>query len=85
MKRTKKNSALNLMVLAIPRNKAASPTIHCLDYFNTRDPDTTKYYSMFTADLGAGKVFLSSTFKDLGIKGMKNVCAAEFGTLFALS
>lgn len=83
--RTKPNSALNLIVLAIPRNGQVSPSIHCLNFFKTNDPARVAYYSMHTADFGAGKVFLSATFKDLNIKGLTNLHPAPFGQLFTLA
>jgi predicted glutamine amidotransferase len=82
--RTKENSALNLIVLAIPRAENAPPAIHCLNYFKTQEPGRVAYYTMYTADFGGGKVFMSSTFKDLKIKGLTKIEVAPFGELFNL-
>jgi predicted glutamine amidotransferase len=82
--RTKHNSALNLMVLAIPRDQTLPPAVHCLNFFKTEVPERIAYYTMYTADLGGGKVFFSSTFKDLGFKGLTDLKRAPFDQLFSL-
>lgn len=82
--RTRPNSALNLIVLAIPRNGQVSPSIHCLNFYKTKEPGRVAYYTMYTADFGGGKVFVSATFKDLGIKGLTHIQPAPFGRLFRL-
>lgn len=82
--RTKPNSALNLLVLAIPRDEKIPPAIHCLNFYKTEEPGRVAYYKMYTADFDGGKVFLSSTFKALGIKGLTNIKAAPFGQIFSL-
>jgi hypothetical protein len=84
-KRTKPNSALNLVILALPRDKATPPALHCLNFYKTEDPARMAYYKMFTAEFGDGKVFFSSTFKDLGIKGLINIKAAPTEELFSLT
>jgi hypothetical protein len=83
--KTKPNSALNLLVLAIPRDEKTPPAIHCLNYYRTVKAGKVAYYKMYTADLAGGKVVLSSTFKDLGIKGLTNIKPAPFGRLFSFS
>jgi predicted glutamine amidotransferase len=83
-KRTKRNSALNLIMLAIPRDKRGVAMLHCLNYYKTENADRMKYYRMYTADLRGGRMFLSSTFMNLGIQGAANVKEAEFGKLFRL-
>ena len=82
--RTRQNSALNLMVLAIPRDQTASPAVLCLNFYKTQDPARAAYYKMYTADLDGGKLFLSSTFRDLEIEGLTGVKEAPFGQLFRL-
>jgi hypothetical protein len=84
-KRTKANSALNLLLLTIPRDGTMTPTIHCLNYFKTAQPERADYYRMYTGDFAGGKVVLSSTFKDLGIGGLTNIEPAPFNQLFCLS
>ncbi len=84
-KRTRPNSALNLLVLAIPRDGKNPPAIHCLNFYKTDEPGRVAYYKMYTAGLAGGKVVLSSTFKDLGINGLANIQAAPFGQLFSFS
>jgi hypothetical protein len=82
--RTKPNSALNLIMLTIPRDEKIPPVVHCLNYYKTEEPDRIAYYKMYTGDYAGGKVFLSSTFKDLEIEGLTNIKAAPFGQLFSL-
>src|ERR1039458_2663022 len=79
--RTRPNSALNLLVLAIPRDGKTPPAIHCLNFYKTDEPGRVAYYKMYTADLAGGKVVLSSTFKDLAIKGLTNIKPAPFDQL----
>jgi predicted glutamine amidotransferase len=81
---TKDNSALNLVVMAIPRDKNAEPGVYCLNYFKANDPARAAYYRMYRAGLGRGQLFISSTFKDLGIGGLSNLSEAPFGDLFTL-
>lgn len=83
-KRTRPNSALNLLLLTIPRDGRMTPTIHCLNYFKTAQPERADYYRMYTGDFAGGKVVLSSTFKDLGIGGLTNVEPVPFDQLFCL-
>lgn len=82
--RTKPNSALNLIVLSIPRDPAKPPELHCLNFFNATAQNRVDYYRMYRAELGSGQVFFSSTFKEAGIKGLANVETAPFGELFSL-
>ena len=82
--RTRRNSALNLIVLAIPRNQAAPPEVHCLNYFKTEDAGRKAYYTMYRAEAGNGEVFFSSTFKPLGLSGLGRIQEAPFGQLFSL-
>ena len=82
--RTRPNSGLNLIVLAISRDEKAAPVIHCLNYHKAENPDRAAYYKMYTADYEGGRVFISSTFKDLEIKGLTNLTPAPFGELFVL-
>jgi hypothetical protein len=81
---TRSNSGLNLMILAIPRQPGAPPVIHCLNYHKAENPEREAYYKMFVGDYEGGRVFISSTFKDLEIKGLTNVTPAPFGKLFSL-
>jgi hypothetical protein len=82
--RTTPNSALNLAVMSIPRRKKTSPAIHCLNYHRATDQGSVAYYKMYTGDFAGGKVFFSSTFKDLKIKGLTNIQPAPFGQHFSL-
>jgi predicted glutamine amidotransferase len=83
--RTKLNSALNLVIMAIPRDNNLPPALHCLNFYKTNDPARVAYYKMYTGDYGGGKVFMSSTFTDLAIKGLTNVQIAPFGEVFSLT
>jgi hypothetical protein len=82
--RTRLNSALNLLLLTIPRDGRMTPTIDCLNYFKTAQPERADYYRMYTGDFAGGKVVLSSTFKGLGIGGLTNIEPAPFDQLFCL-
>jgi hypothetical protein len=78
------HSALNLLLLTIPREGNQPPSIHCLNSFKSDKPERIPYYRMYTADFTGGKVFLSSTFKDLRIEGLRNIEAAPFDQFFSL-
>jgi predicted glutamine amidotransferase len=78
-------SALNLVLLRIPREGNQLPSIHCLNYYKSQQPEKIAYYRMYTADFAGGKIFLSSTFKDLNIQGLQNVQPAPFDQLFSLA
>jgi hypothetical protein len=84
---TKPNSALNLVILAIPRDKAKRPVLHCLNFHKSENPGRIAYYNMHTGNLGSGKLFFSSTFTKIKqpIAGLANVQAAPFGELFDLA
>jgi predicted glutamine amidotransferase len=82
--RTRPDSALNLLLLTIPRDGRMTPAIHCLNYFKTAQPKRADYYRMYTGDFAGGKVVLSSTFKDFGISGLTNIEPAPFDQLFCL-
>jgi predicted glutamine amidotransferase len=77
-------SALNLLLLRIPRADGPAPSLHCLNYFKSNQPERTTYYRMYTADFVGGKVVMSSTFKDLPIQGLTNIQPAPFDQLFRL-
>lgn len=81
-KQTKPNSALNLVVMTIPRDKSATPQVQCLNYYKSEDPARIAYYQMFTANFAGGQVFLSSTFKET--PGLTNVQLAPFGEIVNL-
>ena len=79
------NSALNLLILNIPRDPAKSPAIQYLNYFKEpKNEGRIGYYQMYTASLPGGKAVFSSTMADLGVKGASNVQKAAFGKLLDL-
>lgn len=82
--RGRTKTALNLLLLRIPRAGNQSPSIHCLNYYKSDEPKRIAYYRMYTADFVGGKVVMSSTFKDLNIKGVQNIQPAPFDQLFSL-
>ena len=82
--RTLRNSALNLILLAIPRDKNTLPAVHGLNFFKTEDPARRAYYTMYVAEFGGGKLFFSSTFKDLKMNALAKIEAAPFEELFSL-
>jgi predicted glutamine amidotransferase len=77
-------SALNLLLLRIPREASQPASLHCLNFFRSDQPAKIAYYRMYTADFAGGKVFMSSTFKDLPIKGLRNIQPAPFDQFFKL-
>ncbi len=79
-KRTKESSALNLVILKIPRDNAQKPEILCLNSFKGEE----SYYGMFTATLGNGRVFMSSTFAEMSLKGLTTLQRAPRDKLFGL-
>jgi hypothetical protein len=79
--RTKPGSALNLLVMSIPRDEKIPPAIHGLNFYKADKPSQTEYYQMYIADFAGGKVFMSSTFKGLNLVGMTNIKPAPFGEL----
>jgi predicted glutamine amidotransferase len=81
-KQTKPNSALNLVVMTIPRDKTAVPKVQGLNYYKSEDPARIAYYQMFTANFAGGRAFLSSTFKETA--GLTNVQLAPFGEIINL-
>ena len=78
------HSALNLLLFTIPRGGKQTPSIHCLNFFKSDKPERIPYYRMYTADFAGGRVFLSSTFKDLSIAGLQNIQPAPFDQWFSL-
>lgn len=81
-KQTKPNSALNLVVMTIPRDKTAAPKVQCLNYYKSEDLARIAYYQMFTANFAGGQAFLSSTFRETA--GLTNVQPAPFGEIVNL-
>jgi hypothetical protein len=81
---TKPTSALNLVLLSIPRDQKAPSVMQCLNYYRASQPGRIEYYKMYTADFTGGKIFFSSTFKDLDISGLSNVELAPLGEVFNL-
>jgi predicted glutamine amidotransferase len=83
--RTKPESALNFLLLAIPRDEKSSPAIHALNFYKTENVNLAAYYKMYIADFAGGKVVMSSTFKDMKLGGMTNIIPAPFGQLLSFS
>ena len=81
---TATHSALNLMLLRVPRDKDQAALLECLNFWKPSPPEKVAYYSMYTADYAGAKVFMSSTFKDLPLEGLQNVEPAPFNEVFAL-
>lgn len=79
-RRTRKNSALNLLLMVIPRADGAKPAIYYLNHYDTNDPARQDYYRMFTCDLPGGRAVFSSTFKELKIPGVRNIAEVPFST-----
>jgi glutamine amidotransferase len=84
MEKTKANAALNLLVLTIARDPAQPPALQYLNFYKSTEPGRIGYYQMFTGDMPAGKAVVSSTIKDLHVKGLTNVAPALTGKLQTL-
>jgi hypothetical protein len=83
--RTKPESALNILLLTIPRDEKSPPAIYALNFYKTENPNLAAYYKMYIADFAGGKVVMSSTFKDMKLGGMTNIIPAPFGQLLSFS
>jgi predicted glutamine amidotransferase len=79
-RRTKENSALNLVILKVPRDYRQNAEIFCLNSYKGEE----SYYGMFTATLGNGRVFMSSTFAGMALLGLGNIQQAPRDELFGL-
>ncbi len=84
MERTKQNAALNLLILTISRDPAKPPVLQYLNYYKSTNDGRIGYYQMFCGDMPSGKAVVSSTIKDLPVKGMTNVERAVTGKLLCL-
>ena len=78
--RTKDGSALNLVILKIPRDNRQKPEVLCFNSYKGEE----SYYGMFTATLGKGRVFMSSTFAEMSLTGLSNLQKAPRDELFGL-
>jgi predicted glutamine amidotransferase len=83
-RRTRKNSALNLLLMVVPRAEGAKPAIYYLNHHATDNPARQDYYRMFSCELPGGRAVFSSTFKDLKIPGVRNVAEVPFSKLQTL-
>jgi hypothetical protein len=61
---TRLNSALNLLLLTIPRDERMTPTIQCLNYFKTEQPGRANYSRMYSDNFPGERIVLFSTAKD---------------------
>ena len=79
-------SALNLLLLNIPRSQGAPATLQCLNYFKSKEQPKLAYYEMYLAAMPGGLAFVSSTFKNYGenVRGFALSGPATFGETFAL-
>lgn len=83
-RKTKRDSALNLLIMVIARADGNTPVIHYVNFYDTDRPGKREYYKMFSGDMPGGKAVFSSTFKDLPIPGLQNIAEAPFGELCRL-
>ena len=79
-RRTREKSSLNLVILRIPRDNREQPEIRCLNSWKGEE----SYYGMFTATLGNGRVFTSSTFAGMALKGLSDIQKAPRDKPFSL-
>jgi len=84
MEQTKDGSALNLLILSLPRDNKKSPALHYLNYYKTKEEGRVAYYQMYSGDMPGGRAVFSSTLKDLAIPGLANVETAVTGSLLSL-
>lgn len=82
---TRPNSALNLILMRIPRAQNRAPVIRGLNYYKTEERGRIDYYKMYTGKCAGGKIFMSSTFKDMGLPGLAGIEPAPFGEIFDLA
>jgi len=80
-------SALNLLVLSIPRSAGAPPTLHGLNYFKSKEQAKVDYYQMYLGVMPGGHTFLSSTIKyeSAKVKGLAITGPAPFGEILTLA
>jgi len=79
-------SALNLLLLSIPRSQGASATLQCLNYFKSQEQPKLAYYEMYLGAMPGGLAFVSSTFKNYSenVRGLALSGPATFGESFTL-
>jgi predicted glutamine amidotransferase len=80
-------SALNLLVLAIPRSAGAPVTLRGLNYFKSQEPPKVAYYRMYLGAMPGGRAFVSSTFNfdSAKVNGLAITGPATFGELLTLA
>jgi hypothetical protein len=80
-------SALNLLVLRIPRSAGAPATLRGLNYFKSKEKPKVDYYQMYLGTMPGGHTFLSSTIKNESakVKGLAITGPAPFGEIVTLA
>jgi predicted glutamine amidotransferase len=80
-------SALNILVLSIPRSAGAPATLRGLNYFKTKEPPKMTYYRMYLGEMPGGRALVSSTFNfdSAKVKGLSISGPATFGELLTLA
>ncbi len=80
-------SALNILVLTVPRGSGAAPILHGLNFFKPTEKPKVDYYRMYCGKMPGGGAFVSSTLTLEGAKvdNLKVTGPAPFGELLALS
>jgi predicted glutamine amidotransferase len=80
-------SALNILVLSIPRSEGAQATLRGLNYFKTKEAPKMTYYRMYLGEMPGGRALVSSTFNfdSAKVKGLSISGPAVFGELLTLA
>jgi predicted glutamine amidotransferase len=76
-------SALNLLMLAIGREKGTPVRLRYFHYFKPKEPDKARYYQMYEGTMPGGCALVSSTLTMEGAKinGLASISPASFDAL----
>jgi len=79
-------SALNLLVLTIGRQKETPALLNYFHYFKPKEPGKVEYYSLFEGTMPGGRALVSSTLTlpDAKLDNLKNIKPAVFDKLIRL-
>jgi predicted glutamine amidotransferase len=80
-------SALNILLLSIPRSTATPATLRGLNFFKSQEPPKVAYYQMYLGAMPGGRAFISSTIKNDSAKvnGLAITGPAKFGEVLTLA
>ncbi len=74
------HSALNLLILTVPREKGARAVLRYFHYFKPTEPSKVDYYTIYQGDMPGGHAIVSSTFtlNEAGMTHLANVRPVPF-------